>query len=240
MADDPENYNTMVKELSRRLITGISFLLIMPFAIGSGSAHSGDRSRMYLDKHSKEFVLRYVQNNTPILFSIKQKSHLPFIIADSIFRQYNLPSSLKYLAVVESELNANAVSHVGAVGAWQLMPATARMLGLRVGQGVDERTAYNKSTRAAARYLKDLYVQLGDWLLVLAAYNSGEGTVCRAMRLSGSRNFWELQSYLPAESRMYVKKFVASYYYFEGQPDTATLGGLAADVSHKASLGDGQ
>ncbi|MBS1605678.1 MAG: lytic transglycosylase domain-containing protein [Bacteroidetes bacterium] len=231
----------MVKELSRRLFTGISFLLIMPFAIGSGSAHSGDRStdRMYLDKHSKEFVLRYVQNNTPILFSIKQKSHLPFVIADSIFRQYNLPSSLKYLAVVESELNTNAVSRVGAVGAWQLMPATARMLGLRVGQGVDERTAYNKSTRAAARYLKDLYAQLGDWLLVLAAYNSGEGTVCRAMRLSGSRNFWKLQSFLPAESRMYVKKFVASYYYFEGQPD-AISGGLAANITHQASLGDGQ
>ncbi|WP_431214833.1 lytic transglycosylase domain-containing protein [Puia sp. P3] len=231
----------MVKEFNRRFFTGISFLFIMPFAIGSGSSHSVDRSteRMYLDKHSKEFVLRYVQSNTPTLFSIKQKSHLPFIIADSIFRQYDLPSSLKYLAVVESELNPNAVSRVGAVGAWQLMPATARMLGLRVGQGVDERTLYNKSTRAAARYLRDLYAQFGNWLLVLAAYNSGEGTVNRAIRLSGSRNFWELQSFLPAESRMYVKKFVASYYYFEGQNDEVS-GGLAANVPHQASLGDRQ
>jgi len=194
---------------------------------------------MYLDRHARDFVQRYVQNNTPQLFSIKQKSHLPFSIADSVFRQYNLPLSLKYLAVVESELNSYAVSRVGAVGAWQLMPTTARMLGLKVGKGEDERTAYGKSTRAAARYLRDLYAQFGDWLLVLAAYNGGEGTVYRAIRLSGSRNFWELQSYLPAESRMHVKKFVASYYYFEGQRDLVS-GGLAADVSYQASLGDRQ
>ena len=231
----------MVKELSRRLFTGISLLFIMPFAIGSGSTHAGRQGadRMYLDKHAREFVQRYVQYNTPLLFSIKQKSHLPFIIADSIFHQYDLPSSLKYLAVVESELNTNAVSRVGAVGAWQLMPTTARMLGLKVGGGEDERTVYAKSTRAAARYLKDLHAQFGDWLLVLAAYNSGEGTVCRAIRLSRSRNFWELQSFLPAESRMYVKKFIASFYYFEGQNDNVS-GSLAANVPHQASLGDGQ
>ena len=211
----------MVKELSKRLFTGFSFLFIMPFAIGSGSAHSGEKpDRMYLDMHAREFVQRYVQNNTPKLFSIKQKSHLKFDIADSVLHQYGLPLSLKYLAVVESELNSYAVSRVGAVGAWQLMPATARMLGLKVSDTEDERTAYGKSTRAAALYLRDLYTQFGDWLLVLAAYNGGEGTVYRAIRLSGSRNFWELQSYLPAESRTHVKKFIASYYYFEGQNDS--------------------
>ena len=231
----------MVKELLRKLFTGFSLLFITPFVIGSGSSHSGDKSadRMYLDRHAKEFVLRYVQNNTPKLFSIKQKSHLPFRIADSVLRQYELPLSLKYLAVVESELNSYAVSRAGAVGAWQLMPTTARMLGLRVSETEDERTVYGKRTRAAARYLKDLYAEFGDWLLVLAAYTGGGGAVHRAIRLSGSRDFWEVQSYLPAESRMYVRKFIASFYYFEGQCDIVS-GGLAANVSDQASLGDGQ
>ncbi len=84
-------------------------------------------------------------------------------------------------------------------------------------QGKDERTDYYKSTHAAAKYLRDLYTEFGDWLLVIAAYNGGPGNVYSAIRKSGSRNFWDLQYYLPAESRTHVKKFIGTHYVFEGQ-----------------------
>ncbi len=103
------------------------------------------------------------------------------------------------------------------------MPATARILGLKVTRKHDERTNYYKSTRAAARYLRDLYDELGDWLLVIAAYNGGTAHVYSAIRRSHSRDFWDLQYYLPAESRNHVKKFIGTHYIFEGQGSVTTL-----------------
>jgi membrane-bound lytic murein transglycosylase D len=103
------------------------------------------------------------------------------------------------------------------------MPETAKLLGLKVSTKYDERTNYRKSTKAAAIYLKDLHREFGDWLLVLAAYNCGPGPVHSAIKTSGSRNFWKLQNYLPAESRGHVKKFIATHYYFEGQGGVTTL-----------------
>jgi len=142
---------------------------------------------------------------------------------------------LKYLAVIESELNTTALSCVGAVGPWQLMPETAHDLGLKITPKYDERTSYYKSTKAAALYLKDLYGQFGDWLLVLAAYNSGPGPVIAAIRKSGSRNFWALQSYLPAETRGHVKRFIATEYFFEGHGSVATLT-KAENIAYTKSL----
>src|SRR5450432_2759381 len=169
-----------------------------------------------LNKQVKQFVKTYIQQNNKNLYKIKQRSSSPFIIIDSVFKAYGLPVQLKYLAVVESELKTKAVSKVGAVGPWQLMPATARILGLKVSSRHDERKNYYKSTRAAARYLKDLHEEFGDWLLVFAAYNGGESPVLSAIRQSGSKNYWTLQRYLPGETREYVKKFIATCYYFEG------------------------
>jgi hypothetical protein len=103
------------------------------------------------------------------------------------------------------------------------MPATAQVLGLKTGHQNDERTNYYKSTIAAAKYLRDLYAQFNDWLLVLAAYNGGPKPVYNAIQKSGSRNFWVLQNYLPAESRDHVKKFIATHYYFEGRGSETTL-----------------
>jgi membrane-bound lytic murein transglycosylase D len=103
------------------------------------------------------------------------------------------------------------------------MPQTARDLGLKVNRNVDERKNYYKSTRAAALYLRDLYNELGDWLLVIAAYNGGTANVHHAIRHSGSKDFWDLQYYLPAESRIHVKKFIGTQYTFEGQGSITTL-----------------
>jgi membrane-bound lytic murein transglycosylase D len=141
---------------------------------------------------------------------------------ESILEQHGVPGEMKYLAVIESDLKSTAVSWAGAVGPWQFMPATARLNGLRVDRFVDERTDYFKSTHAAAHYLTVLYNMYRDWLLVIAAYNGGAGNVNAAIRKSGSHNFWDLQYYLPAESRDHVKKFIATHYIMEGQGSITT------------------
>jgi membrane-bound lytic murein transglycosylase D len=146
-----------------------------------------------------------------------------FDMMDEIFIQHGLPVELKYLAVVESELKSTARSGVGAVGPWQFMPATARDLGLKVTKYKDERRDFYKSTHAAARYLTQLYGIYNDWLLVIAAYNCGPGGVNSAIRRSGTRDFWHLQNYLPAESRKHVKKFIATHYIMEGEAGLTTL-----------------
>lgn len=180
-------------------------------------------SGVRLNPRAITFVQDYMEKNTEDLLEIKEWGRPYFNMMEGILSKYGLPTELKYLAVIESRLKRSAVSWAGAVGPWQLMPATARILGLKVGRGKDERTDYYKSTHAAARYLKDLYHEFGDWLLVIAAYNGGPGNVYSAIRKSGSRNFWNLQYYLPAESRTHVKKFIGTHYIFEGQGSVTTL-----------------
>jgi len=179
-----------------------------------------------------KFVHAYIRNNDDCLLTVKHRSEGPFAIIDSVLDHYGLPLELKYLAVIESELKPTALSRVGAKGPWQLMPSTAHVLGLKVNRRADERMNYYKSTRAAARYLKDLHREFKDWLLVLAAYNGGPAPVYRAIRKSHSRNFWVLQKYLPAESRQHVKKFIATAYYFErGNNTGAANTAVAANTS---------
>jgi membrane-bound lytic murein transglycosylase D len=226
---------TMRSILLKGVFVGFLLLLIIPCAISADQAHAGHdlfnydlfsiskTDKLHLNKNARQFVRNYIKHNRHKLFTIEKRSRSPFYIADSVFTRYKMPDQLKYLSVIESELNANAVSRVGAVGPWQLMPATARILGLKVSHGHDERKQYGKSTKAAARYLKDLYGEFGDWLLVVAAYNGGANAVDRAIRRSGSHNFWLLQNYLPAESRGHVKKFIATLYFFEGQTSVTNL-----------------
>ncbi len=182
-----------------------------------------DATAIILNKQAASFVKDYIKRNDNNLSKIKVRGELCFGMMDSIFNRFGLPIELKYLAVIESELKSTATSRVGAKGPWQFMPETAKILGLKITRHYDERTNYRKSTRAAAMYLRDLYAMYGDWLLVLAAYNGGPGPVNYAIKKSGSRNFWKLQNYLPAESRDHVKKFIATHYYFEGQGGETTL-----------------
>jgi hypothetical protein len=179
--------------------------------------------KVKLNRQALQFANRYINTCVESLIKIRQKSRMPFNIMDSVFARHGLPVELKYLAVIESELNTSALSGVGALGPWQLMPETAHELGLKITGRYDERTNYYKSTKAAALYLKDLYAQFGDWLLVLAAYNAGPGPVCAAIQKSGSRNFWALQNFLPAETRGHVKRFIATEYFFEGHGSITTL-----------------
>jgi membrane-bound lytic murein transglycosylase D len=184
---------------------------------------SEKKPEIRLNKKGALFVKKYIRNSKECLVRVKKRSVVPFSIIDSVLNIYHLPLELKYLAVIESELKPSALSHVGARGPWQLMPATAQVLGLKTSHQNDERTNYYKSTIAAAKYLRDLYAQFNDWLLVLAAYNGGPRPVYNAIQKSGSKNFWILQNYLPAESRDHVKKFIATHYYFEGRGSETTL-----------------
>ena len=146
-----------------------------------------------------------------------------FDMIGDVFTQHGLPVELKYLSVIESDLKTSAVSWAGAVGPWQFMPETARGFGLVVNRKRDDRRDYRKSTHAAAKYLTNLYGIYNDWLLVVPAYNCGAGNVNAAIRKSGSRNFWDMQYYLPTESRNHVKKFIATHYIMEGAGGMTTL-----------------
>jgi membrane-bound lytic murein transglycosylase D len=182
------------------------------------------RAGVLLNARAVEFVEDYMEKNSDDLLAMKEWCTPHFTMMENILSQYGLPVELKYLAFIESQLKSKARSRVGALGPWQLMPVTARELGLQVNKTKDERLDYRKSTHAAARYLKDLYREFGDWLLVIAAYNGGPGTVYGAIRKSGgSRNFWKLQGFLPAESRTHVKKFIGTHYIFEGVGGVTTL-----------------
>jgi membrane-bound lytic murein transglycosylase D len=176
-----------------------------------------------LNPRAKTFVADYTTKNRKDVMGIKDKGRAYLNMIDNIFTQHGLPTELKYLAIIESRLNSRAVSHVGAVGPWQFMAGTARDYGLVVNAKRDERKDYFKSTHAAARYLTYLYNEFGDWLLVLAAYNGGPGYVYNAIKKSKSRNFWDLQYYLPAESRNHVKRFISTHYILEGQGSITTL-----------------
>ena len=126
------------------------------------------------------------------------------------------PFNIEYLAIIESALNPKARSRAGATGLWQFMYATGRSYGLEVNNYVDERCDPLRATKAAVRYLNELYKIFGDWDLVLAAYNSGPGNVTKAMRRSnGKTNYWNLRPYLPKETAGYVPAFLATLYIFE-------------------------
>lgn len=176
-----------------------------------------------LNPKAINFVDDYIQKHGNILEEMKDWGRPYFDMMDAILIQHGLPRELKYLAVIESHLKSNAVSWAGAVGPWQFMPATGKRFGLKVSHRFDERTDYFKSTHAAASYLTELFSIYGDWLLVVAAYNSGPGNVNIAIRKSKSKDFWTLQNFLPTESKNHVKKFIATHFIMEGRGGITTI-----------------
>jgi len=132
---------------------------------------------------------------------------------EQVLDAYGLPLELKYLPIIESGLNPNAVSIAGATGIWQFMYSTGKMYDLDVTRYVDQRSDPLKATHAAARMFTDLYAKYGDWALCLAAYNCGSGNVDRAInRAGGVKDYWAISRFLPRETQGYVPKFIAATY----------------------------
>ena len=175
-----------------------------------------------LNPKAISFVQEYIKKNGKELQQMKiwGKSH--FDMYDNILSQYGLPLELKYLSVIESHLSAKLVSTAGARGPWQIMPDEAIRFGLKMKGKTDERSNFYKSTHVAAKLLKELHSQFNDWLLVVGAYNCGAGRMKQAIRKSGSSNFWDLQQFLPLETRNHVKKFIGTHYIFEGNGGLTT------------------
>ena len=140
-----------------------------------------------------------------------QNFYIP--IFEQALETYGLPLELKYLPVIESALNPQAVSRVGATGLWQFMLATGKNYGLEVNSLVDERKDPIKASYAAAHYMSDLDKIFGDWNLVIAAYNAGPEKINKAIhRSKGKTDYWEIYPYLPKETRGYVPAFIAANY----------------------------
>lgn len=129
-----------------------------------------------------------------------------------ILREHGMPGDLVYLSMIESGFNPHAYSSARATGAWQFIYQTGVRYGLRVDAWVDERRDPEKSTVAAAKYLKDLYDRYNNWYLAAAGYNAGEGKIDRAIRKYDTEDFWELSHgrYLKAETKDYVPKLIAA------------------------------
>lgn len=162
----------------------------------------------------RNYIILYSEKMPAKMASMLSLSQYYFPIFEEILDRYGLPKELKYMAVIESAFNPVAVSRAGAKGMWQFMYNTAKMYGLTINSFVDERLDPVKSADAAARYMMDAYKIFGDWNLAISSYNCGSGNVSKAIRRSGSREFWSVYNYLPRETRGYVPAFVGAMYAF--------------------------
>lgn len=191
-------------------------------AVNNSLAFSGSIFKLRLDSIQKEVPLdynEYVQTYIDLYTRHKEEmSHVfglakyYFPIYEKIFHDAGIPTEIKYLSIVESKLDPNAVSRVGATGPWQFMTTTAKIYGLNMDSYVDERRDPIQASYAAAAYLKDAYQEFGDWLLAIASYNCGKSSVERAIEKAGAMDFWSIRQYLPPETRNYVPAYIAMSY----------------------------
>jgi hypothetical protein len=154
------------------------------------------------------------------------------LLIDPILRQEGVPTELAAVVLVESSGQPLALSPKGARGVWQFMPDTARRYGLAVDASQDERLDVVKSTRAAARYLRDLYTQFGNWPLALAAYNSGERLLRQMVDSTGSSDFSVIRQHLPLETQNYVPAVLAATGAFK----TSTTAAMVVDRQGQAQI----
>ena len=164
----------------------------------------------------RKYIIMYSEKMPRSMHHILGLCNYYMPIFEEIFDSYDLPVELTAMTIIESHMNPRAESRVGAKGMWQFMYKTAKGYGLHIDSFVDERMDPVKSCNAAARYLRDVYKIFGDWNLAIASYNCGAGNVLKAIkRAGGSRQFWDIWPYLPAETRNYTPAFVGALYTLE-------------------------
>jgi len=159
------------------------------------------------------FIQYFTVRNRDYTKMVLARKEMFFPMFDEIMDKHDMPLEIKYLSIIESGLDPQIRSRVGAIGLWQFMPATGKMYGMHSNDHVDDRMDPEKSTEAAAKYLKSLYKMFGDWEVAMAAYNCGPGNVRKAIRRSGGKKtFWGIYNHLPRETRSYVPQVQAMLY----------------------------
>ena len=164
----------------------------------------------------KNYIRRYVDTRYGTINRVLSLSRYYFPLIEEELIKADLPVELRALPIIESALSTTATSPMGAVGLWQFMPATGKSYGLEINSFVDERRDPVQATRAACRYLKDLYGIYHDWTLVMASYNYGPGNVNKALQRAGANasTYWDIYPFLPKATRDYVPAFVALAYLY--------------------------
>ena len=160
-------------------------------------------------------IQRYT-DGSGLMSRVLSRAQYYFPMIEDELLKAGLPVELRAMAIIESALQATAYSKAGAAGLWQFMSPTAKSYGLEVNSMIDERYDPYKATKAACRYLKDLYNMYNDWSLAIAAYNCGQGNVNKALARAGGKpeSFWDVYWYLPSETRGYVPAFIAANYAY--------------------------
>lgn len=189
----------------------------------AGQKVSFERSDMY-ERMDREVIAFTYMHSTSILMLKRSAKFFPQV--EPILKEYGLPDDLKYIMVIESNLDPNAYSKAGAAGLWQLMPAVARENGLEVNANVDERYNVEKATRVACKILKKSYTKFGDWLTVAAAYNAGQGGI--SSRLEKQHQTKAQDLWLVEETSRYMFRVMAAKMMFE---DPASFGFMVPEMS---------
>ncbi len=192
------------------------FISIFPqadAAIAKSSAFSGsDLGLKYNNNLYKSWIKYFTVRERELFQDHLKNGERYYSLIRNIFVEYGLPKDLYYVGLIESGYKLRIKSRASAVGPWQFIKATGRRYGLRVGRGFDERMDIDKSTHAAAKYLKDLYEMFGSWELALCAYNKGENGMLRAIRRGKSRDYQVLarKRLIPRETAQYISKIAAA------------------------------
>ena len=199
-----------------------TFLLILSIGLkGQKNTYQEVKERFDIMNHNSNLKIEfndkiYNQINRYVNEGEMQKVAGSFLfysdLFDRKFSYYKIPTDLKYLAVIESRMNARTISTAGALGVWQIMPQTGDELTMRKDQYINDWYNPVASSDAAARYLRDSYKRFQDWNLTIVSYNCGAGNVNKAIKKANSKNIWATYLYLPSETRDYIIRFYAMKY----------------------------